>query len=165
MKKIILLLIMLLILSNISFANTKYDIVIKNGLIYDPLSGKILEKFNIGILTDKIEIITRNNIEGSIIIDANNKYVFPGFIDMFQRHYGEIFESFRLKDGVTSSIYISDEKYDVFIANNSENISYINRILLFDISNSIPNTDDKNSITIFLLSFSKFKRTKYFPPL
>ncbi len=148
MKKIIFLILIILLMTSIVNASVNYDIVIKNGVVYDPQSDKFLEGYNIGILSDKIEIITRDDITGSNIIDATNRIIMPSFIDSFQRHFGSVFDGFRIKDGVTTSIFTSDEGYNSFLANNSENISYINRILIYDISKKLP-SDDKDDIKSF----------------
>lgn len=58
-----------------------YDLVILNGKIFSGSDG-IIKKANIGITNDKISIITELPITGKKIIDASNKYVSPGFIDI-----------------------------------------------------------------------------------
>lgn len=143
------LLIFLLLYSFTSLAADKYDTVILHGDVYDPASNKSLEKYNIGIKDDKISIITLDDIVGNTIIDASGKLVIPAFIDSFQRHFGDKFDESRLFDGVVSSIYIADDNYDSFLLNNGANISYINRILLRDISNIYANKDQDQAYTDF----------------
>lgn len=143
------LLIFLLLYSFTSLAADKYDTVILHGDVYDPASNKSLEKYNIGIKDDKISIITLDDIIGNTIIDASGKLVIPAFIDSFQRHFGDKFDESRLFDGVVSSIYIADDNYDSFLLNNGANISYINRILLRDISNIYANKDQDQAYTDF----------------
>lgn len=141
-RKIVFTLLILIIFSSFaSFAADQYDTVVLHGDVYDPASNKFLEKYNIGIKDDKISIITLDDIVGNTIIDASGKLVMPGFIDSFQRHFGDKFDESRLFDGVTSSIYIADDNYDSFLLNNGSSISYINRILLRDISNIYANKD------------------------
>lgn len=59
----------------------KYDLVIKNGTLVDGISD---ERYiaNIGILKDKISIISKSEINGKRVINANGKIVAPGFIDL-----------------------------------------------------------------------------------
>lgn len=148
-KMVFSLLIFLLLYSFTSLAADKYDTVILHGDVYDPASNKSLEKYNIGIKDDKISIITLDDIIGNTIIDASGKLVIPAFIDSFQRHFGDKFDESRLFDGVVSSIYIADDNYDSFLLNNGANISYINRILLRDISNIYANKDQDQAYTDF----------------
>lgn len=61
-----------------------YDIVITNGNIIEVDKGKI-EKKNIGIVNDKIAMVSSEELDGETIIDANNLFVSPGFID-FHSH-------------------------------------------------------------------------------
>lgn len=148
-KMVFSLLIFLFLYSFTSLAADKYDTVILHGDVYDPASNKSLEKYNIGIKDDKISIITLDDIVGNTIIDASGKLVIPAFIDSFQRHFGDKFDESRLFDGVVSSIYIADDNYDSFLLNNGANISYINRILLRDISNIYANKDQDQAYTDF----------------
>lgn len=148
-KMVFSLLIFLLLYSFTSLAADKYDTVILHGDVYDPASNKSLEKYNIGIKDDKISIITLDDIVGNTTIDASGKLVIPAFIDSFQRHFGDKFDESRLFDGVVSSIYIADDNYDSFLLNNGANISYINRILLRDISNIYANKDQDQAYTDF----------------
>lgn len=59
-----------------------YSIIIKNGTILDGTGGP-LKRADIGISDDKIKTI--GDLKGdaaSVVIDASNKYVSPGFIDI-----------------------------------------------------------------------------------
>ncbi|BBA52458.1 putative D-aminoacylase [Fusobacterium varium] len=58
-----------------------YDLVILNGKVFDGNDG-VSKKLNIGITDDKIAVITELPVTGKKIIDASNKYVSPGFIDV-----------------------------------------------------------------------------------
>lgn len=66
-----------------------YDIVIENGTITDP-EKNIIFKNNIGIINDKIAIITNKKILGKITIDAINQIVSPGFVDIHSHIDGNI---------------------------------------------------------------------------
>jgi len=58
-----------------------YDIVINNGTIIEPKTERQTVG-NIGIKNGKISVITRELLEGKEIIDAGNKIVCPGFVDI-----------------------------------------------------------------------------------
>lgn len=58
-----------------------YDLVILNGKVFNGNDG-IIKKTNIGITNNKISVITELPITGKKIIDASNKCVSPGFIDI-----------------------------------------------------------------------------------
>lgn len=85
-------------------------ITINNGHLIDP-KNNISEKLNIGIENGKIVELSKNILIGDKIIDANNLYVTPGFIDMHMHEDKmvdgkikiNIFEKL-LKMGVTSAI-------------------------------------------------------------
>ena len=57
-----------------------YDLVILNGRVMDPESGLDALR-NVGILGDKIAIITEETIKGKETIDATGHVVAPGFIE------------------------------------------------------------------------------------
>jgi len=60
----------------------KYSIIIKNGMVFDGYGNPPKEE-DVGISGDKIKTI--GNLSGSeapVVIDASNKYVSPGFIDL-----------------------------------------------------------------------------------
>ncbi len=61
--------------------NIIYDYVIKNGTVIDPKS-ELTTLANVGIIKDKIGIVTRQDINGKQVVDATNKIVCPGFIDI-----------------------------------------------------------------------------------
>lgn len=148
-KKLLILLIFTLFLSFDIKAVNQYDSVILNGDIYNSSSKSFLENYNIGIKNGKIEIITRDTIYGKTTVYATDKLVIPAFIDAFQRNYGDAFEEFRLFDGVTTSIYVTEDDYDTFLLNNSMKISYINRIMIKDITNTYATIDEDTDYTNF----------------
>ncbi|HOV22032.1 MAG TPA: D-aminoacylase [bacterium] len=83
------------------------DILIKNGLVF--LNGKEFREVNVGVLGDKIIILNeKENIEAVKIINAENKIVSPGFIDMHSHDdFALIFQSPYLPktyQGVTTEI-------------------------------------------------------------
>jgi len=87
-----------------------YDIVIKNGLVFDGL-GKEGESVNLGIKDGKIQIIASSQkIEGREEINAENRYISPGFIDINNEadHYLHLFSASRaenlIRQGITTII-------------------------------------------------------------
>jgi len=58
-----------------------YDLVIKGGSVVDPATG--VHKADIGIRGEKIAALaeTISASEGAQVVDATNRYVFPGAID------------------------------------------------------------------------------------
>lgn len=63
-------------------SKNQFDIIIKNGIIVDG-SGNSFIKSDIGIIGDKISVIDKNiGHSAEIIIDAKQKIVAPGFIDI-----------------------------------------------------------------------------------
>ncbi len=63
------------------------DLVIKNGTIIDG-TGQEKFKANIGLKKDKIKVISKSNLRGSVIIDARNLYITPGFVDILNHTDG-----------------------------------------------------------------------------
>ncbi|ACB85424.1 N-acyl-D-amino-acid deacylase family protein [Natranaerobius thermophilus] len=57
-----------------------YEIVIKNGTIVDPVHG--CYKANVGIENGRIMTISNTKLTGTNYIDATDKYISPGFIDI-----------------------------------------------------------------------------------
>lgn len=139
MKKYIILLITILIVIqplSIIRAEENYDTVILNGNIYDPYTKMTLKNYNIGITTGKITTITRDEITGVTSIDATDKYIIPSFIDTFKTPQRENIDGFRIKDGVTTSVFKSDLPLDKYILQEEKSISYVNRVMLYDITTS-----------------------------
>ncbi|MAR58031.1 MAG: amidohydrolase, partial [Rickettsiales bacterium] len=66
-----------------------YDLIIKNGLIYD---GKGSEPFeaDIGISEDKIVAIGKIEEDSIETIDAKGKIVTPGFVDIHTHYDGQV---------------------------------------------------------------------------
>ncbi len=148
LKKIfiyIILFLFLLSIKNIKAEAESFDIVIKNGDIYDPVSGILLNGYSIGINGNKIETITKANIISDRTIDATGRLVTPGFIDSFQREYGLEYDKMRIYDGVTSSIYFTDSDAKNYTLLHSDNVNFINRGNLFNISNLFIEDINKSS--------------------
>lgn len=81
-----------------------FDIVIVNGILVDP------EKLtrcngNVGILDGKIAIVTKNTIEGHQEIDASNRVVCPGFIDIHGHiELDDYCAELSLRQGITTTV-------------------------------------------------------------
>lgn len=134
MKKLLTIILAFLLINSIIIQAEpeNYDTVILNCNIYDPLAGVYLKNYNIGISSGKIKKITRDEINGSNVIDAKDKLVLPGFIDALSDAKNEEYNQLRLKDGVTTTVIKSDLPFDKYILQEENQISYINRILIYD---------------------------------
>jgi len=87
-----------------------YDVIIKNGLVFDGLGNKG-ENINIGIKNGKIRLLSPSlEVRGREEIDAEGRYVCPGFIDIDNSadHYLQIFTAPQaenlIRQGVTTVI-------------------------------------------------------------
>lgn len=58
-----------------------FDLVLRNGLLVDPVNN-IISRLNLGIKDGKIAAITARTIQGKEEIDCAGKVVSPGFVDM-----------------------------------------------------------------------------------
>jgi len=83
--------------------SAQYDLVILNGHIMDPASGRDAVA-NVGIANGHISAITTRAITGKDTIDATGLIVAPGFIDIHD--HGQDDENYRYKarDGVTTAL-------------------------------------------------------------
>ena len=81
-----------------------FDVVIKNGLVIDPETHTRCIS-NVGILDQKIALITTDAIHGITEIDATDRIVCPGFIDIhghidLDDYCGEL----SLRQGITTTV-------------------------------------------------------------
>ena len=85
-------------------AQESYDLVILNGRVMDPETGRD-EIANVGINGDHIAVITTASIQGRKTIDATGHMVAPGFIDILSsiRAQRKAHED-KAGDGVTTAI-------------------------------------------------------------
>lgn len=106
--KIIHSFVLLLLLSICSFAQAKFDVIVRGGLVYDGSGGKPI-KADVGIVGDKVaKIGDLSKANATTVVDATGLAVAPGFINMLSwstesllvdpRSLGE------LKQGVTTQI-------------------------------------------------------------
>lgn len=87
----------------------QFDIIIKNGLIYDG-SGKPPYRADIGIVSDTIAAIGNfTDIHATTVIDAKGLAVAPGFINMLSWADGSLLKDGRsmsdIKQGVTLEVF------------------------------------------------------------
>ena len=89
-----------------------YDCAILGGRVMDPASNLDGVR-NIGLLDERIAVITTQAIRGRDTIDARDLVVAPGFIDLHD--HGQTAETYRLRslDGVTTSLELELGTSDV----------------------------------------------------
>lgn len=82
----------------------KYDLVINGGIIIEPKSNT-QTRGNIGILNGKIARISRELMEGLETIDATNRIVCPGFIDIHSHLNTDYYAAWlSAKQGITTCL-------------------------------------------------------------
>lgn len=74
------------------FLKVIYDYVIENGTVIDPKS-ELRTIANVGIVDDKVAIVTRADLKGKRKIDAKGKIVCPGFVDPHSHADGQLFSA------------------------------------------------------------------------
>ena len=88
-----------------------YDILIKNGTVIDG-TGNVGRKLDVGVEKDRIVEVAAKipEAKGRVVIDAKDKFVTPGFIDI-QNHSDSYFtlfdqpqQSSLLAQGITSIV-------------------------------------------------------------
>jgi hypothetical protein len=78
-----------------------FDIVLQGGRVIDPETG-LDAKRSIGIRGDKIAVITREPLDGKLIIEADSSVVSPGWIDVCDGVQSLECEWDQASDGVTT---------------------------------------------------------------
>lgn len=73
--------------------------LIKNGFVIDPANG-VNSKLNLVVEDGKIIKVTREEPHCENIIDAEGKYVVPGFIDIHMHEEGFDHENGKIKDSI-----------------------------------------------------------------
>ncbi len=84
-------------------SNTEFDIVILNGRVIDPETGLDAIR-NVGIKGGEIGLITEASITGIKTIDASEKIVSPGFIDIHTHSNDIPGQRLQAFDGVTTGL-------------------------------------------------------------
>ncbi len=89
-----------------------FDLVILNGRVIDPETGLDAVR-NVGVRGDKIAKITKANISGERIVDAEGLVVAPGFIDLHA--HGQTIPAARAQalDGVTTALELESGEYPI----------------------------------------------------
>lgn len=85
-------------------SNAPYDIVIKNGRVMDPDTNFDAMGYNVGIRGSTITAVTKDDIKGTIEIDAKGRAVTPGFIDVLSYDPIEYGVKYKISDGVTTNL-------------------------------------------------------------
>lgn len=90
-----------------------YDVVIQGGRVMDPETGRD-EIANVGILDDRIQAITTDDIRGRKTIDASGQIVAPGFIDILaSMRRDKSAHEFKIGDGVTTVLGMHGGPVDI----------------------------------------------------
>jgi N-acyl-D-glutamate deacylase len=84
-------------------ARDQYDLVIENGTVMDPESGLNAVR-NLGVRDGKIAAITTATLSGAKVIDAENRVVAPGFIDLHSHGQNLVGSRVQAFDGVTTTM-------------------------------------------------------------
>lgn len=86
------------------FTDIEYDYVINNGTVIDPKS-ETRTVANVGVLKDKVKVITRAELKAKHRIDATDRIVCPGFVDPHSHADGQVFSAQVMANmGVTTII-------------------------------------------------------------
>ncbi len=88
---------------------TSYDVLIKNGTVYDGTGGNP-RRVDLAIKADKIIAIGKiKATQAKTVVDANGLAVAPGFVNMLSHSYNSILQDGRslgeLRQGVTTQIF------------------------------------------------------------
>ncbi len=114
MRKLCLLMAVLVFTLQLSFSTQaqqsgEFDVLIKNGAVYDGTGGKARQA-DVAIRGDQIVAIGNlKNAKAKIVVDASGMVVAPGFINMLSHSYNSILADGRslgeLRQGVTTQIF------------------------------------------------------------
>jgi dihydroorotase len=112
-RVLVCMLLLSLILPASAVAQELYDVVILGGRVIDPETGRD-EIANLGILADRIQAITTDDIRGRRTIDASGQIVAPGFIDILASlRLDRDAHEFKIGDGVTTVLGMHGGPIDV----------------------------------------------------
>ncbi|KMQ61619.1 D-glutamate deacylase [Chryseobacterium angstadtii] len=85
-------------------AETKmYDIVIQNARVIDP-ETKTDSILQVGIIGDRIEAVTGQNLKGRTTVNGAGKVLAPGFIDLHAHGQTNMENAYQAYDGVTTAL-------------------------------------------------------------
>ncbi|GMK38958.1 hypothetical protein PCCS19_20120 [Paenibacillus sp. CCS19] len=105
-----------------------YDIVLKGGRVINP-ETKLDAIMNVGIVGDKIGVVTAKALSGKRTIDAAGLVVAPGFIDNLSYDPNPLGVWNKIADGVTSNIAMhggtaSPDKWYAYYGRNETPVHY-----------------------------------------
>lgn len=103
---------LLLVLSAACAPSQPYDLVLLDGRVIDPESG-LDDVRHVGVRDGVIARVSQSPIEGKDTIDASNRVVTPGFIDLNTYEHGDPIFRLRARDGVTTVLNLEDGAADV----------------------------------------------------
>ena len=87
-----------------------FDAVIANGRVMDPASGLDAVR-HIGIRDGRIAAISETALNGSVVVDAADKVVAPGFVDLHSHGWTPLSQRYQLLDGVTTALELESGAY------------------------------------------------------
>ncbi len=101
--------LLLILLFSFTAVAQSYDVLLKNGTVYDGTGGKP-RVLDIAIKDDKIVAVGKfKNAQAKTIVDAQGLAVAPGFVNMLSHSYNSILTDGRslgeLRQGVTTQIF------------------------------------------------------------
>lgn len=84
-------------------SDTEFDVVLSGGRVMDPASGYDAVA-NVGVLGERIALISTDPLNGKTAIDATAMVVAPGFIDLLSYEPNSYGVWYKLGDGVTTNL-------------------------------------------------------------
>lgn len=83
----------------------EYDVVLSGGRVIDPETGLDAVR-NVGIIGDRIGVVTTDEISGETHLDVTGLVVAPGFIDLTAHGQSNRANEFQARDGVTTALQL-----------------------------------------------------------
>jgi dihydroorotase len=112
-RTLLSLLCLSLLMPTLAVGQAPYDLVILGGRVMDPETGRD-EIANVGIREGQIQAITVDPIQGRRTIDASDKIVSPGFVDILASiRQDKAAHEFKIGDGVTTVLGMHGGPIDV----------------------------------------------------
>ncbi|MDP2040254.1 MAG: amidohydrolase family protein [Algoriphagus sp.] len=81
----------------------QYDIILEGGRVIDP-ETKLDAVRNVGILNNRIAMISAEALKGKEIVNVSGLVVAPGFIDLHVHGRSNVEQEYQLHDGVTTAL-------------------------------------------------------------